>query len=101
MATTGSVLPKNYGGGWAIVVGGAGLFVVGGTRFGALAAGLTSVALIFQLVSLVGKTAGSTVAGTQTSTTTGPVGPANPVSASGASVTPAVPTLSQVFNFGS
>lgn len=93
--------PKNYGGGWAIVVGGAGLFAVGGTRFGPLAAGLTSLALLFQLVSLVGGKAGTTAA-------TGPVGPSGPLAGSAtlSSVigTPAPPqgqtvTTTQAFNF--
>lgn len=87
--------PKNYGGGWAIVVGGAGLYFVGGTRFGPLAAGLTSLALLFQLVSLAGGKSGAKLTSAQAGKSS------SGSSLSGILGTPApppTPSVAQAFN---
>lgn len=51
--TAATLVKSKLTGGWSIALGAGILIAAAGTRFGKLAAGFTSVALIYQLSSLV------------------------------------------------
>lgn len=54
MATPSGIRANPPTQGWAIAVGGIGLVIVGGTRFGTLAAGFLGIALLYQVGMLLG-----------------------------------------------